>query len=336
MTFETVPLSRYQGGHEGTPGTITAAVRKLYFMDGELKPAVARTYVTERRGSLIAHYRSFPTKINSEISGATAAPTYEDFGWAAGLFLAGTVTPVPTNVTAWRQTFKGAAGDDLKTATLEVGQRSGNPFAVPGCLGNRLEMGWSATQPMTMSMDFLGGIPVQQAMTSNMVDRTTEDINGSLATAYIDTTTIGSTAVTNVLSAKLTIDNKWKQFFALVGTNGPSDQYREEARMAELEMQVAFIDLTEYNKFISVTSAENPRKVRIKILGSTIAGASSSLKKSLTLDWYGIWETAEFGTQDGLRVVNLKGRSEYDSTAATDWSVTVDNDVSATTVSSTY
>lgn len=335
--FETIPLSKYQGAHEGTAHTLTAAKRRVYLMDGELKYAIDRTYVNERRGSLIANYRSFPTKQSSEISGATFAPTYEDLPWHLGMALAGTTTPAPTNVTAWRHTFIAAATtDNLKTATLEVGNAQNNPFAVPGCLANRLELGWSANGPLTGSIDYLGDVPVSQSFTSNLADRTTEDINGAFATAYIDTTTIGSTAVTNVLDAKFTIDNKWNQFFALTGSLGPSDAYRGEARYAEMDLTVAFNDTVEWAKFASVSSAESPRKIRLKITGSTIAGSSASLPKSLTVDWYGIWETAEFGTQNGLRVVNLKGRSEYDSTAATDWKVVVDNDISATSVTNTY
>ena len=95
------------------------------------------------------------------------------------------------------------------------------------------------------------------------------------------------------------------------------------------EATLAFTDTTEYALFQSVTT-DTPRKIRIRIQGSAIAGASGSQKQQLDVDWYGTWATAPFQEQDGIWTVRLGGESLYDATLAGDWRVNVITDAAMT------
>lgn len=325
----TLPLSSFQAGIETTFGTSVAATRKQPMISGTLNEHIERNFTVEQRNSLIRHYRTYPLKRWVELS-MEAEPTFEDMPWFAQQFLEyRALNPAPTAVTGKRWDFMPKAQvDDLKFVTWEVAN-STQSYDVTSCVGSRMELSWGTSQPMKLTVDYLGQLATAAAMTSNLSDRTTESINGALATAYIDTTTIGSTAVTNVLDARFAIDNHQMQFYALDGTLIPRDAYRGEARSAELELTVAFTDTTEYALFQSGASTATPRKVQILISGSSITGSSPASSKTFRIDWYGVWEESPFGTQDGLNVVKLKGQSLFDTTATHDWRMTVINDTAS-------
>lgn len=327
----SMPLSYFQAAIEDTPGTIQAATRKIPMMGGTLTENIERQFPQEIRNSLIANYRSFPTKRWVELSGMEAAPTFEDLPWFLNFFVSNQVSGAPTALAAWKYDFKprdGGRVDDLKTATWEVAN-STQAYAVNFAAGTRFEMGFGIGAPATMSVDFIGQKATPQAATSALADRVTEDINGALATAYIDTTTIGSTAVTNVLDAKVSIETANTQFWALSGNLHPIDRYRNAARKATVECTLAFTDTTEYAIFQTVSSNNTPRKIRLRVNGSAISGASGGQTKQLTIDLYTVWQEAPFGEQDGLNVVKFKGETMYDTSAATDFSIQVINALSS-------
>lgn len=327
----SLPLSFFQGAIEGTEGTLAAATRKVPMLSGTLTENIERQLPQEVRNSLIANYRTFPTKRWVELSGMEAAPTFEDLPWFLNFFASNQTAGTATAVTAYRYDFKPRGGgtvDDLKSASWEVGNTTQN-YAVNGCIGTSFELGFSVGAPATLSMDFAGRVATPQAATSALADRVTEDINGALAVAYIDTTTIGSTAVTNVLDYKIRLETAQTQFWALSGNLHPIDRYRNAARKATVEMTLAFTDTTEYALFQTVSNTGTPRKVRMRVNGSAIAGATGGQTKQLTIDTYMVYQEAPFGEQDGLNVVKFKGESMYDTSAATDWSIQVINALSS-------
>lgn len=174
----------------------------------------------------------------------------------------------------------------------------------------------------TLTMDWVA----QQATAAGAGTATTvydaDDINGALAKAYIDTSTVGSTLVTTVQDYKFRLENHWQAFYAPDGNLYPADFYRSESRMASVEATLAFTSTTEYDAF----RALDRRKFRTVIDGGTIPGAGGSPFR-VTFDWFGYWDEAPFGDQEGLRTIKVKGESVVSTADGTaDWAITVDND----------
>lgn len=333
----TLPLTIFQAGIESSPGTAVTATRKQPMQGGTLVQHDERQMPVEQRGSLIRNYRTFVTKEYVELTGMPAYPTFEDLPWFLNHFahstwnnaLPDTKNGVPTNVTARKYSFAPAIGSDsLVTTTWEVGDQT-QAYQVPFAVGAKMELGWSVGQPMTMTVDYLGKKATPVAFTSNLSDRVTEDINGALAAVYVDSTTIGSTPVTNVLDFKVTLDNHFTQFWALTGTINPQDVYRSESRSLVVEITAAFVNTTEFLAFQTNTSGlGTERKIRLQVTGSAIAGSVPAVSRTFNLDFYGYWQEAPFDSADGLHVVKFKGESVYDAAAGNDWSMYVINAVS--------
>lgn len=316
----TLPLTKFQAAIEVTAGTILAATRiQPMAMGGLLTENIERAKPQEQRNSYIRNFRSFQTKRAVELT-MTSSPTYEDFPWFGKGFL-GVPTVSPTGVTAYDWIFTPTiSSDDIKTVCWEVGDDT-QAYAVPYAVGNKLELTLTADAAASFSASYLGQRASPVSFTSSLSDRVTEDINGALFTASIDSTTIGSTAVTNVLDAKITIDNHYQQLWTGDGNIYPGNAYRSEPRSMQLEATLLFNSTTEYLTF----TADTTRKIRFQVLGSAIAGSSPSKVRTLTIDWYGKWDTAPISDQNGIHVVKFTGESHFDQTASMDWKITVRN-----------
>lgn len=323
-----VPLKKWQAAIETPSGIIKAATRVQPMLSGDLVQHFEREYPVEQRGSFIKNYgNDYQTKQFVELQGLTAVPTYEDLPWFLQHFARGLVTGSPTAVTAYQYVFTpsgvAASSNTLTSVTWEVANDTQN-FAVPYAVGTRFHIEGGVGKPATMTVDYIAQRAVAQAISSNLSLRTVEAINTATATAYIDTTTVGTTQVYNVLDFSFDLPTGQKQFWALDGNKYPRDVYRGEEVTASFDATLAFTDTTEYTAFTGDTA----RKVRISVSGSAIAGSSPATNKSLVIDWYGKWAEAPLGEQDGLVVIKVKGESTYDTSAAADWKITVTNDLS--------
>jgi hypothetical protein len=322
-------LAKLQVGREVVPGTAVAATRKQPIMSGNLTESVEFNFPQEQRESFHANYRGFATKRSVEVSGMEIAPTYEDLPWFLNFAISSNMDGAPTAISAQQYAFTpNATVNDLGTATLEVGDDT-QAYQVDFAVISRLELNIAKNAPSTLSVDWLGKSATAASFTSNLSDRVTEDINGALALAYIDASSIGSTAVTNVIDARITIESMQTQFWALDGSLTPTDVYRNAARAAAVEMNVAFTDTTEYAAWQSNISGtgSTQRLIRLVVNGSSIAGTTPATTKSLTVDLYTVWEEAPFGEDDGLRTVGFSGQTVYNTGAGTDFAMTVVNDV---------
>lgn len=315
-----VALSKFQAGLEAVRGTAVAATR-IQPLNGWFVENVDRAKVHEQRNSFIDVYRSLQVKRWVELRGLTTSPTYEDLPWFLQHFVKGGVTGVLSASTVYTYTFTPTAStDDLKTVTWEVGDDT-QAFQVPFSIGDRLELNFGGERLSSMTADYLGQKANKQAFTAALSDRVTEDINGENMTASIDSVTIGTTSVPQVLNAKFTLQNNWVQLFRLDGNLFPGDAYRKP-RSTQLELMLQFASATEYDAFVT---APAERKVRLAVSGSAIPGSTGNVPKSLQIDWYGYWDTAPISDENGIHVVKLTGTSHYDATATNDWSIVVKN-----------
>lgn len=312
-------LESLQVGLESTRGTPVAATRIEPILGGTFAERIPREFPAEARGTFVPVYRDFPTGNHVEVSGVQVAPTFEGLPWWLNLFVKGGVTSGSTVHTSGKSyTFSPtAASDDLKTATFECVYQQQN-YTIPFVLGNRLELGWGADQAMSLSMDFLGQKMTAQAKTAALSAVDYEDIIGSKFSTYVDGTTIGTTAVYGVYEGRLTINNNWVQEFVGDGNLHPRDAHRNRPEYSlQLSMYADAAGIAEYGVWKAGTSGQSTmRKIRVNVSGTDIAGSSPTTPRTLRLDWYGGWDTAEPIDKDGKRAFQFTSRGRFDTGAS--------------------
>src|SRR5712671_1682972 len=268
-------LQKAQAGLETVRGTGIAATRIAYFDRGAwFDELIGREFPDEDRNSFIGHYRNVTTsRVALFTAGANA--TFDDLPWFCQGFAKGAVTAVLSNVAVQTYTFQPtAATDDLKTVTWEVGNDT-QAYQLPYGLAEKLELTWVAGQPLKMSVDYLAQRAVPQAFTGALSDRTgLEDIVGTTAKVFIDNAggTIGTTQALNVLSGKITLNNRWQQITHLVGNLYPDDAQRDD-RWIDYELDIHFNNTTEYAQLL----AGGERLIRISLIGTIIPGSVGSI-----------------------------------------------------------
>lgn len=324
MTSGPIALTKWQAAIEAARGTAIPATRKVYWT--ATPGDKLETYEGEQDSGTYEKY--YPqsivrTKRHVEVNGTTTW-TFEDAPWWYQAFIKGGVTGSLTNTAAYTYTFSPtAASDDLSTVCLEFGTDTA-AYSIPFGCASKLELSYSRSAPVMGTIDILGQQMTSQAFTGAIGDRVCEALKTGATTAYVDTTTIGSTAPGDVLEAKVTLDNAWEQIFPLGGTDYPTVAVRQR-RFVELEATLQFDTTTEYAAAI----AETARKIRLKTLGTAIAGCTPTTYKEHSLDIYvPKWKVADFGRLGGIWTVKFSGSSAYDSGAGVSFSATVVNGLS--------
>ncbi|TAL46544.1 MAG: hypothetical protein EPN91_00040 [Salinibacterium sp.] len=320
MTLGVEALTRFQSGTESTPGTSVPATRIDYWDPGSyFKDNIENHKPAEARNSYAKNYRSFLVKRNPALTGVKWSPCFEtlvrylQFG-AKGAVTggAGDAGTPPMYTYTFKRTV---ASNDLKHATLEVGNNV-QEWDLEGSVLNRWDLKFTAGGAMEGTMDWLALKATEASFTGSLSDTTPEDINGAMATVYIDDTTIGTTLAAYPLDLSFSHDNGWAQLHALVGQITAKENYRPQPSKADLELKVAFDGVGEYDKFVSHTL----RKIRLSCDGAIIHDA---VKSNLALDWYGKWDAYDMGSDGGLHVATIKGESFYNSTLGSDWQIVV-------------
>lgn len=325
MTSGLIALTRWQAAIEATRGTAIAATRVVPMVGTPLDKL--ETFEGEQdRGTFEKFYPEsiVRTKRHVEATGCTAIGTFDDAPWWAQFAIKGSVAAAgPTNTTCYTYTFVPTlTSDDLSTMCLEWGTDTAAYVINYGML-KKFEWTYNRNSPVMFGIDILGQKMTAQAFTGSLAQRVCEGMQTGLTTAYIDTTTIGSTAPGDVLEAKATIDNGWEQIFELGGNEWAGKAVRPRRTLA-LEATIQFDTTTEYDTAIAKTA----RKIRLKTTGTTIASSSPATPKSHTLDIYiPKWKVADFGRLGGIWTIKVSGSSAYDSAAAASFSLVVVNDL---------
>ena len=329
MSGGLVALSGMQRVIETTAGTALPCTAIQPLLGGWMKENVERRSPDEQRYSFIDAYRNFAVKNFVELNGITIAPTFRDLSWWGCLFWKGlgaggppkVSTGIVRDTTAYDYTFTPTvATDDLQVATLEVGDDV-QSWQIPYVLGNRIALGWSVNGDLTCSMDLIGQRAVSAAKTAALAAVGDEQINGALTTVKIDTTTIGTTAITTVQEMAVSWDNGWAQEYVLNGNLYALGAHRGTKKKIAISGTLLFSSSTEYTAIYQNAGIGTPRKMRISTLG-TLAGAATAYRE-LKVDLYAIWDDAEFDTINGQRAVKFSGHAQYDSTATHDQQVVV-------------
>lgn len=320
----TVPLRALQLGIESTRGVAGAATVVLPVLSVDANPQYPVSKRVEQRSSFVKIYRA-PIVTGHMVSlGIEVIPTYEETLYWFAMALKGGITVATSDTTCKTRTYTPTAGsDDLKTATIEIITDT-QTYEVPFSVVNRLSFGWELGGPATMQIDLLGQKWDAVSKTGSLTTITSEEMNPATATAFIDTTTIGTTAALNVQSFNWTIENGFVPLRSANGNNYPSNFYRGEPRSMSASMVCDFDSTTEFAAF----AAHTARKIRTKLTGTALAGSASSFR-TMTTDWYGYHDEGPFSTSDGKTQVRFSSESVYDTGVSYDWSVATQSLVAA-------
>jgi hypothetical protein len=258
-------------------------------------------------------------KYNVDIPGIKLRPTFESLPWWLLGGIKGGVTGTMTNTSVYTYTFAPTGTtDDRKSYTLELGNDTA-AYQIGGALISKLTLGLYADKAATLDIDVTAQNFVAQAFTGALTPVVWEEINGSLFTGFIDTTTIGATAA-KMTDAQLEIQLPWTWLWIGDGNLYPALAV-PKIYSAKL-ITTTFFDSTAN---LLAFQANTYRKVRVAVTGSTIAGSSPTTPKSATLDWYGYFTDSSLQVASDLWMVKSTGQATFDPTAAAPFSIAIAN-----------
>lgn len=157
----------------------------------------------------------------------------------------------------------------------------------------------------------------------SLSDRTQTLALGTQFKAYIDTSTMGSTADTNVIAADFTYSRPPTMHPGADGTGNYTSMHFPNQVATHLSITRKFSDKTELNAY----TAKTLRKVRLKCEGALI-GAATALN-TIQLDFIGKTVGHQVVDVDGIWYATLELDGLYDSTQLASWKVTTISTVSA-------
>lgn len=308
---------------ETTRGTGVNPTRILEQTEFSHDPDVATIRPSERRGSFFGFYRAAAGREQHSVS-MGGNLSYNQAAWLGNLFIKGVTAGAGAGADKTYAFIPASATDDLKSATFEWGYDtalSGTQpgFRLPYVVGDELTINFdkAAAEGVTYSADFhspkaasqlssFGGTPTAIASTA---------ISPVQVAVFLDPTTIGTTADNYVTNAEFVLTNGWTDLDPLNGTSAAQDTFRVNARAFTLTMTRYKINDTE----LDIYNSKAPRKVRIRATGPVLGGSFYSL----TLDCYGVYTGYDNVSVDGLAMETLTLEPVYDTTATTDFSLTV-------------
>lgn len=234
-------------------------------------------------------------------------------------------TPVgATNSRLW--TFEpDMTSDTLESLTLYWGDPNIQAFQAAYGLLDELKITADAgsADGVTMSITGHAQFPAKTAPSS-----VPAMVLGSLMPAqgmqlWIDTATIGSTAVTGrLISAEVTIPSGVTYKYQAAGPAGTLtySAHGRGVRHAEMKLVFEVPDMTQYDQWVAGTTL----KARLRFNGALI---ETGFYEYVEVDIYGPFESHAWGEYEGSnRTIELTILSEYDATAGYDYCVRVQND----------
>ena len=286
-------------------------------------PMVARYEPSLMRNSFEKFYESIIVSNHSEVKGVKLPASYEVLTNLLSYAVKGGVTPTPTGSSySWAFTPTLTA-DDLAGLGAEMGNDTA-AYHIAALYCNQLTLEFTRGSDSAMaSADFVGQMAFRMGAKTPGLTRTGLNLlNPAYTSTYLDTTTIGSTLVNDVVSAKVAITNGIQQLYFLNGLLYPTAIARP-TRSLDIEMQKWFDDATELDNAMNTIGNGVERKVRLTTVGPAIG--TSGVNNSLTIDSYGYWSTFPLKVDKDVWVLNLNGHSVYDVGAGGSWSMTLVN-----------
>lgn len=315
---------------ESTRGTDLTPTRLIYAETFEHEHTVATIRPQEHRNS----YESvFSAAAGPERSSVTmqGRVSYDDLIWHANMFYKAVASGTGGGADkTWTFTPSNST-DDVKTHTLQLGY-SDTIASAPGIklnygMGDELNIHYEKNDDgaATFSARYLYAKALTQitAFTGSLTDRTVTPASCNNTVVYIDTSTIGTTADSAVVSADFTLNLEPVPFYALDGTTAAQATFRPKWRTWRLVVTRQYNAATEFTAF----QAKTTRKIRIRTTGPALGGSNYRIDQ----DCYGVWTERSWADVDGIITEQLTLEPVYDTTTSTSTSLTVVNATSAIT-----
>lgn len=322
-------LNSARAALEAVRNTRLDPTRKIYFADGMHAQEVGTIRPRELRRSYFGSHRAYPgLERNSFDFGGDA--TFEELPWWLNLHVkalaAGTAGGVGNEAAITWDFTPSASADDQKSATIQFDLDGPQLFEVPGCLGDELTLTYRKGEEVKFSSKLLTARGATQigAFTGVGPDRALTTALGTATTVFVDPTTIGTTA-DDVEEATFKLSNRYAHRDALDGTRLAKEMKRPQPLDWTLDVSRYFASVAELNAYLAKTA----RKVRVRTDGPVIAGTAGSIARRVDLDCYGVWDKHTWAKVDGMIYARMTLVPLYDTTAATDYRLTVINDVAS-------
>jgi hypothetical protein len=146
------------------------------------------------------------------------------------------------------------------------------------------------------------------ALTGSLSDRTQTLPTGNVIESFVDTSTIGTTADTNITEATFHVANPPAFHDGLDGTALHTSMHFPNAQQSDLTIVRKFSDTTELAAYLARTL----RKVRLIAEGALI-GATTALN-TIQLDFYGKPMSHSHTWIDGILYASIQLQGVYDAT----------------------
>jgi hypothetical protein len=318
-------LLKLVGALESTAGSAATATRVLYANEATPSQEITSIANTTLRGNYFEAYEINPgiERNGLNISGPVLynqIPFWLESSVKGGNTPSGTAAPY-----TWAYTPNSGTANAPKTFTAEWGWADGGTsvpvYRLAGCATDELSVSYVKDEAVTFTATTIaaGTVALGTAYSASPSDTTQISVLGVDAAVYIDATTIGSTADTSVQEATFTLTRGLVRREVLDGTSAAVDTVAPVARQARLEIVRYFTNRNELDQFL----LKSERKIRIAVVGPTLGAGTYEF----TLDFYGVADTHEIAEVDGVIVANITYRGIVDASAATDFSITVKNNL---------
>lgn len=330
MLPETALFTSVRAAIETTRGTALNPTRILE-VDGENfghEPDVALIRPRQSRGSFFPYYSATPGREMHRLTLPGSALSFQQLAWLGPHFFKGLTTGVGAGADKTYAFVPASSTDDLKSSTLEWGyagtlSATQPGFRLPYVVGDELTITWDKTNvdgiawtsswhsPKAIAqITAFGGTPA--ALDSVLMS----PINTQV---YIDAAggTIGTTVDNYVQSAAFHKTVGWTDLDTLNLTTAAQDTFRATPPEVDLTLTRYFANDNELDRYHD----KAVRKIRVRTTGPVL-GAGTYVA---TLDFYGVLapDGYRYANSDGLKMEQLKYVPVYDTTAATDHSLTV-------------
>lgn len=312
-------------GIETTRGTGVACTRIIDFESAELEHNVPALRSPNLTGGVFASSKIIPGVEINRIKLKLGSVNWDRLHMWLLMAMDGTVTGTGATADKTWGPFKppalstgGAVAESLKSATVEFGYA--NPAtATPahkltGCLVERLKLVWEPRNFVSAEVDLitLGTVTDITSFSGTLSpDTVTAQPDFSGFAAYVDDTTIGTTADTAIVGGEL----EWTSFMAV-------DENRKRLAIArQAQLNAKLTRFWEAADMISAYRTKATKKVRLQTTGPVLGSGTYKL----TADLYGTVETRSLGSIAGFVSEELDLAPQRDSTVGSDVAITVIN-----------
>jgi hypothetical protein len=314
--------------HLNTAPVFQCATSLLPIEPAFFEPFVARYNPQLMRNSFESFYETMIVESHAELKGIKAPATFETLTNFFAYGISGNVTPTTTDSHAYSWLFDPTlTADDLSGLGAEVGNDTAT-YHLTGMYCDQLVLDIvRGTDAAMVTADFLGQQAIPMTTKTPGITRTGLNmLNPANTTTKLDTSTIGTTTLNDISSAKLTLKNGFQQLFFLNNVLYPTGAVRPQ-RHLEVVVDKWFDDATELANAMVNVGPGTERKLRLSVAGPPITG--STTPNSLTLDAYVFWDTFPFKVDKDVWHATFTGRSVYDSSAGNSWQATLVNSLNA-------